>query len=178
MSTMSPSMSKTRDFDLTYAGVQSIWSSTGLARASASSPTSNRSQSTLTSDIPSSSSTISPREPIRQGSAAWTSLRNQTGIQRHQPAPPPPNIETDSERSRRTIDSVDTEYVSAVTALHKRRVEMGHSSGRDRSLPHGQRDALRKVILDLCGVAGEPGTSGEVDRYVPFASCLYGQLID
>lgn len=100
---MDQSHSRSKNYDLTHAGVYTIWTSAGLSSSGGAipAPASLRSAAGSSGQNRSSGSGGgasagvdggSEREPIRQGSAAWASLKQSQqhhGASRHAPHPNP-----------------------------------------------------------------------------------------
>lgn len=161
---MDPDTSITRSTNLTYAGIHSIWTGNDLGLSPASPSASLRSQSTLVSDIGRPPSQLGhPREPVKQGSAAWTSLRNtQLPTRSHStpmtntpsPAPPTPDRARDTQLS-------DVDFVSVIENVNGRRDQDDHP-GRigDSRLPYTEKAAQRRMILAICGER----EAGDIDR--------------
>lgn len=162
---MDPSTSVTRSMNLTYAGIHSIWTGHDLSAMPTSPATSSvRSQSTLVSEIGRPPSQAGhPREPVKQGSAAWTSLRNtQLPTRSHttpitsspSPAPPTP------ERGRESVIS-ESDFVAAIDTVNSRRDQEDHpgKTGQSR-LPQTEKAAQRRMILAVCGER----EAGNIDR--------------
>lgn len=152
---MDPITSVTRSTNLTYAGIHAIWTGQDLALfpVSPQSPASTRSHSTLLADLgrPPSQNTT-PREPVKQGSAAWTSLRNNQLPTRSQSTPvdtPPPGSHY-GDGSREPLP--DADFAAAVETMNARRDADDHIGkvGKNR-LPPSEKAAQRRMILAVCG---------------------------
>lgn len=140
---MDPITSATRNLNLTYAGIYCIWTGSDVVHSPATTV------SALTNDR--------PREPIKQGSAAWTSLRNN----QHLPARSHSALITSPTP---TLDKrlPDGEYTSVLEGINRERD--GEHAGKigTHRLPRSERVAQRRMILAVCGDGG----AGEVDRWV------------
>ena len=151
---MDPITSKSRGYDLSYVGIHPIW--TGLGVPTEASPSSSiPSGSTLASDLP----FVQPisRGTVKQGSAAWTSLRG------HQPKAGPERITRDDNVS----EPVDANLTAAIHSINKRRTDSGHIGAPGKhQLPETQREAARRMILAVCGERNEPGGGEEIARCV------------
>ena len=160
---MDPVTSVTRSTNLTYAGIHAIWTGQDLAShpTSSFSPASARSHATLAADLgrPPSQAGI-PREPVKQGSAAWTSLRNTQLPSRSNstpiatPSPPHP-----SDLNREPLP--DADFAAAVETMNARRDVEEHIGrvGKGR-LPPSEKAAQRRMILAVCGER----EAGEMNR--------------
>lgn len=168
VSVMDPDSSVTRSTNLTYAGIHSIWTGQDLALTPPS-PTSIRSNSTLVSEIgrpPSQAST--QREPVKQGSAAWTSLRNNQLPTRAQSTPiatPSPAPPTPERFVTKTLP--DADFAAAVEHINARRDTEEHPGriGRTR-LPPTDKVAQRRMILAVCGERD----AGEANKFVQYSA--------
>ena len=148
---MDPRMTTSGAVNLAHAGIYSVWTGEDLGAPLTNSPQSSiRSQSTLVNDnvdsrTPNSNVGTTPREPIKQTSAAWTSLRNT----QHQlptratitPTPAPP-IKSD-------MAVPDQAFTNAVESVNRRR---GDST--PHNFPTSRRVAHRSLILAICGDQG------------------------
>ncbi len=152
---MDPTTSKTRGYDLTFAGIYPIWTCTGVPTAPSFSPSSSvRSSSTLVSDLPPVQT--SARETVKQGSTAWSSLRA------HQLLPPPSPIP--SFRKKKPTEAIDPGYVSAIQAINSRRTDLSHpgAPGKHQLPRMTEREGARRMILSLCGERTD--RAGEIHR--------------
>jgi hypothetical protein len=161
---MSPAHSTHKWHNLTNSGVLSIWSSLGHPTTAAvhGSPTSLRSGSTFVSEV------SAAREPIRQGSAAWASLKSQT--QPHTPAStaspaPAGNSKAKPKPEAPPLPPLDPEWLSSISAINTARTEAGHIGAPGKhALPPGERAAMRRMILALCGENHDYGAFSEINR--------------
>ncbi|ORY34245.1 hypothetical protein BCR39DRAFT_517213 [Naematelia encephala] len=145
--TLTAEVSQTRLYDFTYAGVLPLWfndSSLHENPVMSSPPSSIRSHSTLTD--------ATVRDPAKQISAAWTSLRHAQGSAA---APTKPTLASLRGTARAEADD---SFSAAVDEVMARRGP--DNVGR---LPIGSKDGIRKAILAVCG--GAPDLA-EVNRLV------------
>ena len=161
---MDPATSRNKSVDLTYASAYSIWTGNELsppAGESPRSPASVRSQSTLVSETTgtrTSSHTSTPREPMKQGSAAWNSLRNTQHAlpsrTHHTPIPSPsPQRMTPEPPKNRPLP--DDDLSIAVENIMTERGQRGHAGKLGpQPLPSTSRAAQRRMILSICGDMG------------------------
>ena len=150
--TMDATTSSTRSVNLTYAGIHSIWTGQDLHHQSPDSPSSTaslRSHSTALNEA-----TRAPREVVKQGSAAWTSLRNTQMPNRAQSTP------ASSTTSLGRLDTPEekepvlpqADFASAVEIINGKREAEDHPGHVGTSkLPRTERTAQRKMILAVCG---------------------------
>ena len=157
---MDTASSTTRTLNLTFAGIQSIWTGLDLDSrmvVSSGSESSIGSQSTHTSDFPAQTPFQNAhREPIKQGSAAWTSLRNT----QHQQLPSrsqltsTPHTSSSPESTIKGSEPVlpDADFAAALEIINARRDQEEHRGkiGTSR-LPRSDKVPQRRMILAVCG---------------------------
>lgn len=152
---MDPSTSKVRGYDLTYTGVQSIWTGLGASIDASSPSTSSRSGSTFESELPSVQQAT--RETIKQSPAAWKSL------QKLQVLPAAPS----SVNKDKPAEPIDPAFLGALQAINTRRATSSHpGQTAQHRLPKTEREAARRMILAICGERNELGGNGEVNRFI------------
>ncbi|ORX34788.1 hypothetical protein BD324DRAFT_593880 [Kockovaella imperatae] len=169
---MNPKTSRDRSINLSHAGIYAIWTGQDLSKPTpVSPPASIRSQSTLLSEsteLRNPSLTPTAREPVKQNSAAWTSLRH---TQHQMPARSTPNVPQVSHTPpwSRYDAALDHEFSAAVENLSRHRDD----GKRAQRLPSSSKIAQRSIILAVCGDKG----SDEIHRLIEDgnrtkASCL------
>lgn len=172
---MSSSSSKSADekYDLTHQGIWGIW--TGQIGSSTPATTTHPGRSgRLNSPRNAYLSSVEPtaREPIRQGSAAWASLKSQSSQGSAAPSSGastassavsgfrPRTLSSNSRAGRGAgasnalpqAPAPSDEYLAAVSGIYEAKTGL---KGSD-SLPSGGRTECRRMILALCegGVGG------------------------
>lgn len=165
-------------FNLTHQGIWGIWtgqiSPPSLASSPAVPPPRNARGSSSNSRNGNHSADPAVREPIRQGSAAWASLKSQNqpsqshlsagninsgsgataGLSNFRPRTLSSNSRARNSgilNSASQIPPPSDEYLAMVTGLYQQKVENGKGGISTRqSLPSGNRTACRRMILALC----------------------------
>lgn len=163
---MAQSTSRTPDdtYDMSHQGIWGIW--TGQI-----SPPFPSQPSSSTSRTPHLPGEPHSREPIKQGSQAWTSLKSQTQAPTTGTAASGfrPRTQSTTARAGRgsslqpvsapRIPAPGPAYIAAVNAMLQLKADLGVlASGEEakRRLPGGERTPLRRLILGLCeSVAGK-----------------------
>lgn len=178
--TTKTSISSNSAYNLTHQGIWGIWtgqisppttSAVPAARPGRSGPNSSRSGASSADPV--------VREPIRQGSAAWASLKSQAHRDPSQTPTPAsstaavssfrPRTLSSNSRARATASTStpsvpvpSEEYLMATAEITQLKVESGLAGHSAKSaLPGGDRTACRRMILALC--EPEHSQSGRFD---------------
>lgn len=158
---MDPITSKAGGYDLTNAGAHPIWTGNGVQSDSDSPSSSTRSGSTLITELAPVQSTV--RETVKQGSAAWSSLRNHPNQQ-------PPISSLPSAPKGTVSEAADPGLTAAIQAINARRTDSHPGSPGTHQLPRTEREGARRMILALCGEMHEGAGIGEIHHSVFLAA--------
>lgn len=168
---MPPSTSTYREYDLSHYGLYPLWLSLNLTRPSDDShitpPRPTTSSSHRTPPVgpelpPSSGSTGSRRETVKQGSSAWSNVSRSpnTPAPLHKPGNSPQNLPSQEQENA---------FQEAVLAINEKRSDNGRVGGIGRGkLPPTDKEAQRRMMVVICGEGREQAAVSEVNRCAHF----------
>jgi len=161
---MDPPSSRTLTHDLTNLGVYPIWSSEGTSNGRPLPPSSISARAQEVALDPPPRSSAASREPVRQGSAAWASLRQQALPKHVQSAHQATTRDANTTHSHVELDD---EYLSCIEKLNRLRIEEQHVGhpGNHR-LPKTNRLEIRNMILAVCRDVEPRGSMDDIGSYV------------